>query len=108
MLKASALYLVIVIALVIAVLCSSLIVTAYYYKAAYQKKFRYDRLQTNLTSGINILLASDSVAYQTSKQFGLYGTDEDSVSLQKIPWGAYDTGLAGFLSSTTPCKKFFL
>jgi hypothetical protein len=56
MLKASALYLVIVITLVIGVICSSLIVVAYFYREQYQRAFRYDALQNNLNSGINILI----------------------------------------------------
>src|SRR5580700_5913195 len=94
MVKASALYIVIIISLVIAVLCSSLIVTAYYYRAEYQKKFRYDQLQNNLGSGINILLTTQDTSYAKGKTFSLFNQDNDSVSLQKTPWGIYDIGVA--------------
>lgn len=94
MLKASALYLVIVIALVIAIICSSLIVTAYYYRLQYQKTFRYDQLQTNLGSAVNILLAGQDTSYADPKTFSLFGMDEDSVSTQRIFWGAFDIGVA--------------
>src|SRR5437588_11830421 len=84
MIKSSSLYIVIVIALVIAVLCSSLIATAYYYRAEYQKKFRYDQLQNNLGSGINILLTTSDSTYRREKIFSLFNKGDDSVSLQKI------------------------
>ena len=94
MLKASALYIVIIIALVIAVLCSSLIVAAYFYKIQYQKKFRYDRLENNLSSGVNILLAGTDTSFSSEKPFGLFNNDEDSVALKNIPWGVYNVGVA--------------
>ncbi|RKR84468.1 hypothetical protein BDD43_4706 [Mucilaginibacter gracilis] len=105
MIRASALYIVIVIALVIAVLCSSLIVAAYYYKLQYQKKFRYDELTSNLNSGINILLASDSIAYKSEKKFGLYGTDADTVILKKTNWGVFEVGFCKAFIQTDTLKK---
>jgi hypothetical protein len=109
MLRASALYIVIVIALVIAVLCSSLIVSAYYYRLQYQKKFRYDQLQINLNSGVNILLVSDSVAYKSEKTFGLYGAEEDSVSLRKSNWGIFEVATSkAFIQRDTLQKTFMI
>ncbi len=93
MLKASALYIVIIIALVIGLICSSLIVAAYYYNIEYQKKFRYDHLKNNLQSGINILLAGTDTSYIQGKTFSLFGGDADSVSLKKLSWGVYDVGI---------------
>jgi len=101
MIKASALYLVIVIALVIAVLCSALIVSAYYYKLQYQHKFRYDRLQTNLNSGIHLLLGGET---QSGR---LYPEGDDSVSLKSLPWGLYTVGLCkAFAGHDTLYKAF--
>jgi hypothetical protein len=107
MLKASALYLVIVIALVIAIICSSLIVTAYYYRLQYQKTFRYDQLQTNLGSAVNILLAGQDTSYSSPKTFSLFGMDEDTVSTQRIFWGAFDIGVArSMIQGDTLYKTF--
>jgi hypothetical protein len=107
MLKASALYMVIVIALVIGVLCSSLIVAAYFYKAEYQKKFRYDRLSNNVNSGVNILLANTDSTYSKGKTLSLFGNDADSVTLQRIPWGIYDIGVSrAFIGKDTLYKTF--
>lgn len=107
MLKASALYIVIVIALVIGLLCSSLIVAAYFYKIQYQQKFRYDKLANNLGSGIHILLAGTDTAYNKAKTFSLFGGDADSVSLKKITWGLYDIGVVKvFIQKDTLYKTF--
>jgi len=107
MLKASALYIVIIIALVIGVLCSSLIVAAYFYKIQYQKKFRYDQLENNVSSGINILLASEDSTYTNGKTFSLFGQDTDSVSLKRSFWGVYDVGASrAFIQKDTLYKAF--
>ena len=105
-LKASALYMVIIIALVIGVICSSLIVSAYYYRLQYQKQSRYTMLQNNVSSAVNILVAGQDTGYY-SKTFSLFNGDADSVSIQKIFWGAYDVGIAqAFIQKDTLYKTF--
>ncbi len=107
MLKASALYIVIIIALVIGLICSSLIVSAYFYRMEYQKKFRYDQLENNVCSGVNILLASEDTSYAKARIFSLFGSDADSVSLQRFPWGVYDVGISkAFIQKDTIVKVF--
>jgi hypothetical protein len=107
MLKASALYIVIIIALVIGLLCSSLIVAAYFYKLEYQKKFRYDQLRNNVSSGVNILLAGEDTSYTTGKTFSLFNSDADSVSLKRVFWGMYDIGISrAFIQKDTLYKTF--
>jgi len=93
MLKASALYIVIIIALVIGILCSAVIVAAYFYRNEYQKKFRYDRLENNVSSGINILLAGADTSNSAGSVFSLFNNDADSVSLKRLSWGLYDVGI---------------
>jgi len=107
MVKASALYIVIIIALVIGILCSSLIVVAYFYRYEYQKKFRQDHLQNNLSSGINILLAATDQSYSKPGTLSLFGNGDDSVSLQKFQWGVYDIGVVkAFIQHDTLYKAF--
>lgn len=109
MLKASALYMVIVITLVIAVLCSAMIVAAYFYRLQYQQKSRYDVLQDNLESGINILLAADSSAFLEAQDISLYDNGEDSVSLKRIKWGLYDIGVVkAFIQQDSVYKSFMI
>ncbi|QEM09157.1 hypothetical protein [Mucilaginibacter rubeus] len=90
MLKASALYMVIVITLVISVICSALIITAYLYKTRYQAKFRSDQLRNNLNSGITILLNTRDSIYNDGRTFSLFNSDADSVSLKKTNWGIFE------------------
>ncbi|MDO3645223.1 hypothetical protein [Mucilaginibacter sp. L3T2-6] len=92
MIRASALYIVIVVALVIGVICSALIVTGYFYRLAYQQKFRYDMLNDNLHSGINMMLAGQDSTYG-ERTLSLFGRDNDSVRVKRIFWGAYDVGI---------------
>jgi hypothetical protein len=107
MLKASALYIVIIIALVIAVLCSSLIVAAYFYKIQYQKKIRYDQLENNLGSGINILTASTDTSYAIAKTFSLFNNETDSVSIKRVFWGMYNIGVAEAFNQKDTLYKTF-
>lgn len=94
MIRASALYIVIVIALVIALLCSSLIVVAYYYKLQYQKMYRITQLQNNVSSGVAILIAGDdtSLNYNLGKTISLFGGDADTIFIKGMTWGVYDIG----------------
>jgi cytoskeletal protein CcmA (bactofilin family) len=107
MLKASALYIVIIIALVIGLICSSLIAGAYFYKLQYQKKSRYDQLSNNLSSGINILLENTDTTYIKPKKISLFSGDADTVILNKISWGIYDIGMVrSFIQSDTLYRTF--
>jgi len=93
MVRATALYLVIIIALVIGLICSSLVAVAYFYRAEYQRKFRYDQLSHNLSSGINILLSTPDSAYQKETKFSLFGNGNDSITLHRKTWGIFDVGI---------------
>jgi hypothetical protein len=107
MIKASALYIVIIIALVIAIICSALIVSAYFYRLQYQKKMRYDLLCNNLGSARNILIAGSDTAYTDTRSFSLFNMDNDSVSTQRLFWGIYDVGVArAFIQSDTLYQVF--
>jgi len=108
MIRASALYMVVVIALVIGLLCSSLVVVAYYYRLQDQKMSRIMQLQTNLSSGVAILLASQDISSNTEeKTFSLFGGDRDTVSIKKIPWGGYEVGaVRAMIQKDTLYKTF--
>ncbi|HEY9000689.1 MAG TPA: hypothetical protein VIM89_05015 [Mucilaginibacter sp.] len=107
MLKASALYLVILIALIIALLCSSLLVAAGFYRAESIRKARYDQLETNLESGINLMLSGHDSSYLQKTMFALFGEQADSITLQKIHWGIYDIGISkAFIQGDTLTRVF--
>jgi hypothetical protein len=107
MLKASALYMVIIISLVISVLCSSLIVAADFYRQQYQKIFRQEQLQNNLGSAINIVVGGTDTSYAASKTFSLFNQDADSVSTQKIFWGTFDIGVVKAMIQQDTLYKVF-
>ncbi|MDN3580781.1 hypothetical protein [Mucilaginibacter flavus] len=107
MLKGSALYIVIIIALVIALVCSSLILAAYFFRGQYLLKARFDRLQNNLSSGLHILLQTRDTSYLQGKTVCLFHNDQDSVSLKTTHWGIYDIGVAeAFQTKDTVYKVF--
>lgn len=106
MLKASALYMVIVIALFISVLCGSIIAAAYYYKSIRLQNLRYYELKNNTNSAINILLVNGD-SYQSEQILSLYGTANDSVRLKQYDWGIYDIDVArSFIQKDTLAKVF--
>jgi hypothetical protein len=102
MIKASSLYIVIIVALVIAVICSSLIVAAYYYNEQYQKKFRFDRMQNNVLSGVNLL-----GAFSEEQKYSLFNNDIDSVNIKTMMWGMFDVGMVqAFINQDTLSSAF--
>jgi|GEM_PF-323265 len=88
----TALFIVVSLSLVIAILCSSIILTAYYFKLQYQKSERWNLLERNLHSGLALLLSEkgdkDSLSVGT-----LPGTEDDSVRLERYSWGLWRIGL---------------
>lgn len=106
MLRASALYMVIIIALVIGVICSAIIVAAYFYKSVYQQNFRRDALAGNLQSGINLLLTNGS-QYPSETKLSLLGADNDSLIVQQQSWGVFDIGTVKAFIQTDTLKKVF-
>ena len=107
MIKASALYLVIIIALIIALLCSSLVVVGFYYRQEYMRKNRSDRLINNLNSGVTLLLAGNDTSYSNRQDYSLYDDGQDSVKLQKSYWGIYDIGIVkAFIQTDTLSRAF--
>jgi hypothetical protein len=108
MLKASALYMVIVMALVMAVICSSLIVAAYFYKSQYQRSFRLQQLHNNLASAENILLESKA-DLSTPAKISLFNQNNDTVILSRKPWGIFEVGVAHtFVQNDTLSSVFTL
>lgn len=90
--NAGILSLVLVIGLVTALLITSLITLAGYYRTLYLSSSGEDRLLQNAQSGIAYLMASESA--QDSIATDLYDKGVDSVWLQKKPWGAYNVLLS--------------
>jgi hypothetical protein len=91
--RGSALYVVVVVALIMSILCFSIILAAYYYKLQIQVKQRRDDLTENLYSGIALLCRDSTGDYRTPTKIDLFDTGRDSVSLNRFPFGIYDVGV---------------
>jgi hypothetical protein len=91
MLKGASLLYATVIALIIAILCGSLILFTYF---KLQERATYsiqERVCSNVLSGIYLLMnGDDRDSGSAQKVTDLYGNGTDSVSLKKINWGAYN------------------
>ncbi|MDR1729760.1 MAG: hypothetical protein LBR52_03765 [Prevotellaceae bacterium] len=89
--EAYALFFAIFIFVLIIILSSTLILSAYYNNHFFNRIIFIDRLNTNASSAINILLAHpETVGYSESKFLSLYGEYGDSVKLEKEQWGVFD------------------
>ncbi|WP_407427533.1 hypothetical protein [Arcticibacter sp.] len=108
MLKASALYLVVVIALVIAVFCASLITVAAFYRQEHQKSMRYAELSVNLESGRTLILSSNYQLYDQDDRLDLFEEESDSVLLRKEHWGIFDLGTVSAFSQKDTLSQSFL
>jgi hypothetical protein len=108
MLKASALYVVIVIALVIAIFCASLISTAYFYRLEFQKNLQYERLLNNLNSGTALMLSINFNQYDSDILMDLPGDETDSIGIRKEKWGAYDVATVHAFTLRDTLKKAFM
>nr|WP_199157672.1 hypothetical protein [Pedobacter sp. ASV2] len=106
-LKAGALYFSIVIAFFIAIISASLIMLAAHYRSAHLKEVRYQRLQNNLNSGIDFLLA-DVTDVDLSKNVDLFNDNLDSVEISKKKWGLYDLSTVKAFTNKDTLSRVFL
>lgn len=108
MIKASAIYLVLIISLIIAVLCSSLILYTYYTNFHLLQLDHQRKAVRNASSGANYLLMT-SHKFQEGKQIiDLYGDGVDSVELEKKQWGAFELGVVKARAGKAKADKMFL
>jgi hypothetical protein len=106
-LKSSALFFTIVISLVVALLCSSLILIGYFSRLQIQQNQQKERLARNLRSAIQ-LLVSESVV-DSSLTLDLYGEAKDSIIIGTHQWGIYEVGYASsFGRGDTVSSTFML
>lgn len=108
MIKAGALYIVIIVSLLIAMISASLLTIAFYYRQEVQKKARLDRLLVNLESGTAILLSEGFNHYDEVNSVDLFGDQKDSLVLEKELWGVYEVNmLKAFEGKDTLKRAFF-
>lgn len=108
MVKGTALYITIVVALIIGVFCAALLSAAYFYKIQFQKNDRFSKLDDNLQSGINLLLASSEKSFNDGNVIDLFNNAGDSVYLKKMTWGIYNLGIVKSFIQADTLQRVFL
>lgn len=108
MLKAAALYIVIIISLMMAIISASLLSVAFYYRLEHQKKTRIDRLNSNIESGTTILLSAGYDLPGTDLRKDLYGDQKDSVILNQVNWGVFKSNTVRSFEQMDTLKRAFL
>ena len=108
MIKAAALYIVIIVSLLIAVISASLLTIAFYYRLEVKKKVRMDKLMTNMESGTAILLSEGFNTYYEDKVLDLYGDQKDSLILNKTRWGVFELQMLKAFELKDTLKRSFL
>lgn len=105
MIRANALFIVVVISLVIGILTSSLILIAYYYRLQVAGSLLYKRMELNAGSGINLLLSDYELTYNEPQVLDLYQEGTDSVLVRKIRWGVFEAGVVKAFSGSVQVVK---
>lgn len=81
----------ILIFIIVIILSSSLILTAYQKEIVIYRVILTEKLVTNANSALNILIAhSEKYPYNQEIHLSLYDSTQDSVILSKEQWGAFD------------------
>jgi cytoskeletal protein CcmA (bactofilin family) len=108
MVKAAALYMVIIIALIIATLSISLLSVAFFYRVENQKQLRVIRLKRNLDSGMAILCSKSFESSDSTQTLDLFDKGEDSIALKKSDWGVFSLNTAKAFTWNDTLKRAFL
>jgi len=110
MIRSSALYISLIISILIALICGSILLVSFMYKMHESKLQRYERLNRNALSA-SILVMHESFLYNQVERISLFeGKDDwgDSAILEKRQWGVYELGLVTTFKNTDSVKKAFL
>jgi hypothetical protein len=108
MIKAGALYMVVIVSLLIAMVSASLLTIAFFYRQEVQKKVRQDKLLINLESGTAVLLSDGFAEYDQTHHVDLFDAGTDSLTLRKELWGVYGLNLAKAFELKDTLKRAFL
>ncbi|HEY0056919.1 MAG TPA: hypothetical protein VGB63_16330 [Pedobacter sp.] len=109
MLKASALFIVTVMALVIGIASTSLITMAYFYRLEFQKGIRHSALLNNLESGTAVLLSKDFNKFDANVAIELPGNNAVTIMVRKERWGIYDLAFVqSYIQKDTITRAFLI
>lgn len=108
MIRSSALYISVIISILIALICGSILLASFMYKMHESKLQRNERLNRNALSA-SILVMNESFPYDQVQRINLFENDRgDSAILEKRQWGVYELGLVTGFKNTDSVKKAFL
>lgn len=107
MIKAGALYMVVIVSLLIAMISVSLLTIAFFYRQEVQKKQRLDRLVNNMESATAVLLSEGFAPYDETHSIDLFNTGTDSLLLRKEQWGVYGLNLLKAFELKDTLKRAF-
>lgn len=107
MIKAGALYMVVIVSLLIAMLSASLLTIAFFYRQEVQKKQRMDRLLNNIESATAVVLSEGFAPDDKTHFIDLYNTGTDSLFLRKEQWGVYELNLLKAFELKDTLKRAF-
>ncbi len=108
-LKGNALLITIVIALVLGIISSSLIMLVYYNRQSQSNEMINDKLDRNVQSGINLILADTLIDAENSiRNLDLFGNGDDSIMIQTYSWGIYRVGIVKAANANMKKSRSFV
>lgn len=107
MIKASALYISLILSMLIVLICGSVLMIGYTYRMENKKQERRAQLEENIASGLTVVLQPD-FALASETKASLFGLENDSVWLEKQAWGIYELGLVKAWAGADTLKRAFL
>ncbi|MXV50383.1 hypothetical protein GS399_05310 [Pedobacter sp. HMF7647] len=108
MIKASALYLVIVISFMLTLILSSIIAAAFYFRLRSQQDIRYVRLAANLHSAVALVTSSDFKEDSLGTGLDLFDRGADSIWVAKNAWGVFDLAAVKSFQQRDTLQRVFL
>jgi hypothetical protein len=90
MIKASSLIYAIIIALILAILTASILLSQYLKILETENDILESKIRVNAISAINYFLVSENYALPSDRSISLYGDTDDSVSIHIEKWGILD------------------
>ncbi|MBC7488001.1 MAG: hypothetical protein H7282_14765 [Cytophagaceae bacterium] len=108
MLRASALFIVIVISFLLASITSGIVYYTFYYKIQVANQRLYSKLTHNLNSGIAYALYLPESQSVVEKTIDLYGEENDKVIIRSSVWGVFNMASVSVTDKNVTLSKSFL
>lgn len=106
--KANVLLLVVVLAMICGILSSAIVIIGYYRRCVVNQTLLQKRLELNLQSGVQWLLASQDNIARFERTWDLFEEGADSITVTRQPWGMYEVGTVVAYAGRASRSKAFL